>query len=292
MICRHPVRAGTFYEATPAECRAHAKKLIDQATLPADLTERVFGGIVPHAGWVYSGKLAAKTFNAMKGLGGPTTFVMFGAVHYSAARCGEISDRGVWRTPIGDLNVDEGLASALIAAGKGLIESNPSAHAYEHSLEVQMPFIKLLYPGALVVPIVVPPVLDSAHIGLIVGGIIAERFPQVRVIGSTDLTHHGGQQFTSPGGRGEQGMKWTAANDRRMIDLMVAMKAEKIVPEADANGNACGAGAIAATIAACRACGATRGICLEYTNSYEVVHASFPNDPDDTTVGYASVVFV
>ncbi len=76
-----------------------------------------------------------------------------------------------------------------------------------------------------------------------------------------------------------------------MLDLIVAMDAQAIVAEAEARGNACGAGAIAATLAACQALGATRGCCLEYTNSYEVVHAMYPNDMDDTTVGYASVVF-
>jgi hypothetical protein len=86
-------------------------------------------------------------------------------------------------------------------------------------------------------------------------------------------------------------VRWTEANDRRMIELMEKLSAEKVVAEAESRGNACGAGAVAATIAACRELGATRGVCLEYTNSFQVVHAAYPDDPDDTTVGYASVVF-
>ena len=69
------------------------------------------------------------------------------------------------------------------------------------------------------------------------------------------------------------------------------MDAAAVLSEAETHGNACGAGAIAATIEACRATGATRGILLHYTNSYEVVHARYPYELDDTTVGYASVVF-
>ena len=69
------------------------------------------------------------------------------------------------------------------------------------------------------------------------------------------------------------------------------MEAETIVPEARERMNACGAGAIAATVAACKRLGAKRGVCLEYTNSYQITHDLNPDHADDTTVGYASVVF-
>ena len=76
-----------------------------------------------------------------------------------------------------------------------------------------------------------------------------------------------------------------------MLDLVETMAAEKIVPEATERRNSCGAGAIAAAITACRQLGASRGLVLAYTNSYEISHAIRPNYADDTTVGYASVVF-
>ena len=88
-----------------------------------------------------------------------------------------------------------------------------------------------------------------------------------------------------------EGVDWTVANDHRMIELMAAMKADEVVGEAQQYGNACGAGAIAATIAACSRLGATAGHCLWYTNSYEIMQALYPGRGDDTTVGYASVVF-
>ena len=76
-----------------------------------------------------------------------------------------------------------------------------------------------------------------------------------------------------------------------MLELIRRMAAEEIVPEADLHGNACGAGAIAAAIAACHELGATIGHCIEYTNSYRVIREMYPGEQDDTTVGYASVVF-
>jgi hypothetical protein len=289
MDIRQPARAGSFYDGSPERCRRHALQLLEQSPTDADLPRPVFGGIVPHAGWVFSGALAARTLKALEGDGPPRTLVLLGADHFGLAEAGEVYHRGAWRTPVGDVAIDEELAEAILQAGTRL-RANPQAHAHEHSLEVQVPFIKLLYPAARIVPITVPPTFQAVEIGQTVGSAIAGGFAEVAIVGSTDLSHHGGH-FPAPGGHGAIGAKWTAANDRRILNLMETMDAQAVIPEADAHGNACGAGAIAATIAACRALGATRGVCLQYTNSYQVVHAMAPNDSDDTTVGYASVVF-
>ena len=289
MNIRHPVRAGTFYESSPSSCRRHATKLIDNAELSKDLPKQLFGGIVPHAGWTYSGRLAAMTLKAIAAAQPPRTVVLLGADHTGAVRRAEVYDSGVWHTPLGEVAVDEEVAAALLEAGD-LMQANPNAHDYEHSIEVQIPILQVLCPEARIVPIAVPPTHEAVQIGEMIGQVLSQRFPAVHVVASTDLTHHGGH-FPAPGGRGEKGVKWTVANDRRMIDLMESMAAEQVVPECESRGNACGAGAVAAGIAACRAIGATRGILLEYTNSYEVVHKMYPYELDDTTVGYASGVF-
>lgn len=289
MNIRQPISAGGFYEVSPSSCRHHAAKLFASAEPPEDLPGVLYGGLVPHAGWMYSGKLSALTFKALVAAGPLETVVLFGADHCGVVRRGEVYDSGVWRTPLGDVLVDEELATALLAAGEPL-RANPQAHAHEHSLEVQIPLLQSIGPSAKIVPIAVPPTDEAVRIGQLVGKTLREHYPAVRVIGSTDLTHHGGH-FPALGGRGIAGVRWTVANDRRMIDIIEAMDAEEVITEARQHSNACGAGAVAATIAACSAMGAGRGICLQYTNSYEVVHARWPNEPDDTTVGYASVVF-
>ena len=289
MNIRLPRYAGSFYEASASSCRRHAERLLEAAEVPSDLPARLYGGIVPHAGWDFSGAVAARTLAALAKAGPLGTVVLFGTDHRGAAAGGEVFDSGLWRTPLGEVPVDEAAAAAIVSAGAGL-RANPRAHEGEHSLEVQLPFLQVLAPSVKVVPIAVPPVPEAARIGRTVGEVLAARFPAAKVIGSTDLTHHGGH-FDAPGGRGPAGEKWTRKNDRRMLDLIVAMDAEAVVPEADERSNACGAGAIAATLAACQELGATRGIVLHYTNSYEVVHARYPDDPDDTTVGYAAVVF-
>jgi AmmeMemoRadiSam system protein B len=289
MNIRYPSRAGSFYEAQATTCRHQAGKLLNAAELPDDLPARILGGLVPHAGWMYSGRLAALTLKALQATGPLDTLVLLGADHTGAVRKGEVYDSGVWRTPLGDVPVDRDLAEALLEAAPCL-RSNPQAHAHEHSLEVQVPLLQVLSPGVKIVPIAVPPTDLAVEIGAAVGALLAARFPAARVVGSTDLTHHAGH-FPAPGGHGKEGVDWTVRNDRRMLDLIEAMHGEEVVAEAYQHGNACGAGAIAAAIAACRAMGATAGRCLEYTNSYDVIHAIYPGDPDDTTVGYASVVF-
>jgi AmmeMemoRadiSam system protein B len=297
MNIRLPLYAGSFYESSASTCRHQVQKLLDQAALPPDLPSPLYGGLVPHAGWVFSGAVAARTFKALTQGQAPQTVVLFGADHRGTASEGEVFDSGLWETPLGEAMIDEAVASAILDAGAAL-RSNPRAHAQEHSLEVQLPLLQAVAPGAKIVPIEVPPTPAAHEIGRAVGEVLARLFPAgsgkatrpVCVVGSTDLTHHGGH-FGCPGGHDAAGERWARANDRRMLDLVEAMDAEAIVAEAADHQNACGAGAIAATIAACKALGAARGIVLHYTNSYEVVHAHNPQDPDDTTVGYASVVF-
>jgi len=289
MNLRQPVVAGQFYEGSHSTCRHHAERLLASAAAGEDLPAPLVGGLVPHAGWTYSGPVAARTLRAL--LDGATreTVVLFGAVHRGLVEMGEVYDSGVWRTPLGDVAIDERLAAELIAAAD-CCRANPDAHAQEHSLEVQLPLLQVLAPEAKILPIAVPPTEIAVEIGRAVGSALTGAGPEICVVGSTDLTHHG-RAYRSTHHLGTESEPYARANDRRMLDAIEAMDADGIVPEARRNHNACGAGAIAATIAACRALGAEKGICLEYTNSYAITHAKYAYDPDDSTVGYASVVF-
>jgi len=288
MNIRRAVRAGSFYEASASSCRLHAGNLLTAAEVPADLPARRAGGLVPHAGWSFSGRLAALTLNALlsQPSAAPRTVVLLGADHVGRARMGEVFDSGVWQTPLGEVAVDADLTAALLKAG-GPLRANPDAHLHEHSIEVQLPLLQLLNPHGKIVPIAVPPTPLAVKIGHAIGCVLRERFPDAVVVGSTDLTHHGGH-FGSPGGRGLAGVRWSETNDRRLLDRIDALDANGVIVESAAHHNACGPGAIAATIAACRELGATTAHLLEYTHSYDIMRQ---NDPDDTTVGYASIVF-
>ena len=112
----------------------------------------------------------------------------------------------------------------------------------------------------------------------------------VGYLGSTDLTHYGPRYQFTPHGVGPEGLRWAKdVNDRRMLDVMIELREEDAVREAAEHRNACGAGAVAATIAACKAGGANRALVLAHTTSNEVLRARY-GDMEDA-VGYAGVVF-
>jgi hypothetical protein len=286
---REAYRAGSFYEASEAGCRKSATELIESARLPDDLPAGVCGGLVPHAGWMFSGTTAALTLKALDRAGRLERVVLFGADHWGLAGSGAVHDRGSWQTPLGEVEVDEELAAALLESVDAL-SAQPSAHAREHSIEVQLPLMQVLNPNVRVVPIGISAQGGADEVGRAVGRVLNERFGEASVLGSTDLTHYGPQYGFTPGGTGRAGLEWAAENDRRILRLIEEMKAGQIVDEAARRQNACGGGAVAATIAAAESLGARRGVCLEYTTSAEVLQQTYATAAEDA-VGYASVVF-
>jgi AmmeMemoRadiSam system protein B len=108
------------------------------------------------------------------------------------------------------------------------------------------------------------------------------------VVGSTDLTHYGPSYGMVGKGRGREGITWAKeVNDRKMIELILSFQTDRIIPEAAEHHNACGAGAVAATVSAAQRLGAREGILLAHTTSAEVMGSL---DTEDS-VGYAGVVF-
>ncbi len=286
---RQPYRAGSFYEADPASCRRAAEKLLSRASLPKDLPEGLFGGLVPHAGWVFSGKTAGITLKALAERDRLGRVVVFGADHWGIADGAAIDETGEWETPLGGVPVDAELAAALREACPQL-RPDSRAHAREHSIEVQLPLMKFLREDVRIVPVNVSPTPEALQIGKAVGQVLKERFPSTSVVGSTDLTHYGPQYGFTPGGPGPAGQEWAKENDQRLLWLIEQMQAEQIVEETATHMNACGGGAVAATMSACLAMGASRGIVLEHCTSAEVMEQVY-HAPAEDAVGYAAVVF-
>jgi hypothetical protein len=146
-------------------------------------------------------------------------------------------------------------------------------------------------PDAKILPIMIPPSEHAAGLGRIIGRTIREAQTPAVIVASSDLTHYGPSYGFLPAGDGPEGVRWAKENnDRRILDLILDMQPDRIVPEAAQHKNACGSGAIAAAIAACQQLGATRGLLLHHTNSYEVLHDRYPDALTDA-VGYAAVAF-
>jgi AmmeMemoRadiSam system protein B len=196
---------------------------------------------------------------------------------------------GAWQTPLGTVEIDERLADR-ICSQTNLVQVDAYAHENEHSIEVQIPFIQHLFSQARIVPIVVPPLGNAHEVGQAVARTVQTYEADVLFVGSTDLTHYGPRYQFTPKGIGPDSLRWSKdENDRRLIDLIVAMRADQIVSEVQTHQNACGAGAIAATVAACGQIGASQAVVLEHTTSAEVLGEQF--GPMGDSVGYAGIVF-
>lgn len=287
MRVRRPVVAGQFYPSDRTGCIRMIEECLPAQPLTG-LPEMIVAGVVPHAGWVFSGPTAAKVFAAIKSQFIPETVVLLSADHRWGGFRPAVYGSGAWLTPLGEVEVAADLAQAVIREGAGRLVDAPEAHAGEHSAEVQVPFIQHLFPQARILPILVSPDELALEAGEAIARAIAAWGQRAVVVGTSDLTHYGAMYYGfAPAGTGERALAWARANDERVIRLMLEMRAEEVVPETETHHNACGGGAIAATIAAARALGAQKGVLLEYTNSHQVR----PRGPATDFVGYAAVVF-
>jgi AmmeMemoRadiSam system protein B len=246
-------------------------------------------GIVPHAGWVCSGAVAAEVIQILGQNPDIETFVVFGTMHRVHGHKATVDPEGVWVTPLGEIALDKELAAAVLAASPILAEDSFS-HLSEHSIEVQVPFIQQVKPAAQLLPILVPPADDAPKVGRIVAEQVQKTGRKAVFLGSTDLTHYGPRYYFTPHGAGREGLAWAKdVNDRRMIDLCLKLAAEEVVNEANHHHNACGSGAVAATLAAARQCAATSAHLCRHTTSAEVLHEKL--GPMTDAVGYAGIIF-
>ncbi len=299
---RKPIVAGQFYPDGHDQCVDEINQCLEEATEnqpsrlgvaegKAKVPDTIVAGIVPHAGWTFSGATAAMVFSAIKQQH-PTVhaFVIFGAAHSYMGQPPAVYDTGIWVTPLGEIAIDEELASAILESKTAI--SDRDAHNSEHSMEVQVPFIQHFFPGAKILPILTPPSKQAIHLGEIVASIISsddER--KIVCLGSTDLTHYGPRYGFTPMGAGKEGLKWaTEVNDKQFIDFALSLQPDKMLESAAENYNACGAGAAAAAVAVAKALGKTKGVLLAHTNSNEIMLRKMGATSRES-VGYAAIVF-
>jgi len=290
MQIRKPIVAGQFYPGERDSCITEIEQYLEAAALSEPLPETIVAGIVPHAGWMFSGGVAGLVFQAVKKRHEKVdTFVIFGAAHSYFGQSPAVYEAGSWMTPLGEVAIDEALAEAVLAGGGAV--SDASAHRGEHSIEVQVPFIQLLFPDAEIVPVLVPPAQNAISLGETVGGVITAGGKKIVCIGSTDLTHYGPRYGFTPMGTGAESLQWVSdVNDRHFIDLALKLEPGAMLASAAEHYNACGAGAAAAAVAAAKKAGKTKGLLLAHTNSNEVMLRKMGTSSTDA-VGYAAMVF-
>jgi AmmeMemoRadiSam system protein B len=291
MQARKPVVAGQFYPGQHDSCLTAIQECLEEANLSGPLPQTIVAGIVPHAGWTFSGSLAALVFSAIKQRHEKVnSFILFGAAHGYFGALPVVDDKGAWTTPLGDVVIDEELAKAVISTGQAV--SDPDAHLCEHSIEVQVPFIQDIFPGAKIVPVLVPPMEPAVELGTSVGEIVAKaEKKKIICIGSTDLTHYGPRYGFVPMGTGKHALEWAKkVNDKKFIDLALNLEPAELLANAVKNGNACGPGAAAATVAAAKKLGCKQGLLLGHMTSNEIMLKKMGTTSAEA-VGYAGIIF-
>ena len=282
MSDRRPMLFRGFY---PGDCRQQIGEFLATYRPPESIETQARAAVVPHAGWAYSGGVAARTLKALAEGVKPEVLILLGAVHREPLAVSAMYPSGDWETPLGPVTVAAELAVEVHGALEGLVELNAAAHSSEHSLEVLLPFLHEIFPQVPVLPLMIPPEASPEEIGKRLGRLL--QGSKAVAVASTDLTHYGVRFGFTPAGTGTSAHDWMRENDRRILNLAQNLDAEKIPPEALTQRNACGSGALAAVTAFAREQGARRGTVLEHTDSYTV---GGEKDPFEMAVGYAGIL--
>ena len=273
--------AGSWYPATASECESSIQKFLKEGQEPFEGS--FAGGIVPHAGWYYSGSIACRIIASLPSDETTDTIVLFGA-HMHKQSEPFILSHGAIETPFGDIEVDIELVDKICDA-ISIRKRSPFKFPDDNTLELQNPFIKYFFPDAKIVVCGVAPSFFASVIGTMVVQEAKHLSRNVRVIGSTDMTHYGPDFGFTTAGTGTEAVDWVKKiNDKTAIKAMLQMDESEIIAQGLENKNMCCPGAAAATAAACKKLGAARAIELDYATSFEKsASASF--------VGYAGILY-
>ena len=277
MQIRTPAVAGMFY---PKE-REELKTVIRDCFLhsfgpgkvpPAANDENILGVICPHAGYMYSGPVATNSFYSVSSQK-PELVIIVGPNHWGIG-CGVAAMKeGQWQTPLGNVEVDTESAIQINKITK-VIELDFFSHTRDHSLEVQVPILQEVYSHKFkILPIIL--INQDYQTAKEVGSAIAKiaNTKKTMIVGSSDFTHYEENSYAHK-------------QDKALIEPILDLDVEgfyKILQENQVS--ACGYGAIASTMVACKELGAKKGRLLKYATSGDVT------GDKSSVVGYASIVF-
>ena len=269
-----------WYPVDKKECQGEIESFLEGWS-PSVPMKTVRGGIVPHAGWYFSGKLAARIFHLMKSKSKADLIVLYGG-HLGPEGPPRMVMESSWETPFGDMEMDPEFGRNLMKKIEMKAESPASG---DNTIEIQLPMIKYFFPHAKLLAIRSPSSMKAEILGEEVARLANEKGRAVLAIGSTDLTHYGPNYGHVKKGIGPSALKWVREeNDRGFIDCALRMDAKGLIRHAGENDSACSAGAATSAMATCKAMGVGKGNLIEYYTSYDIM-------PDDSFVGYAGILY-
>jgi AmmeMemoRadiSam system protein B len=274
MKIRRPAVSGMFYAGTVEELEEQIgwcyKHEIGPGTIPrvnAAGPRQLVAMVVPHAGYYYSGPVAAHAYKELAEDGIFDTAVILGPNHTGYGGPVSLWAEGAWSTPLGEVEVDKKLAQRLLG---DVIKADESAHIHEHSVEVQLPWLQYLYRKVRIVPITM--LAQDLETARIVGKSIGRAGGNLIVIASSDLTHY-------------ESHSAAVEKDRSVIEAVVALDEEELYERCERlRCTMCGYGPVAAAIVASKEMKGKKASLLKYATSGDT------SGDFSRVVGYGSIV--
>jgi MEMO1 family protein len=265
-MIRKPAVAGQFYEGEAKRL----KRQLEQYIEPQAKKEDVLGIMVPHAGYMYSGKVAGTVYSRITI---PQTFIIIGPNHHGEGAPVAAVSEGVWETPLGTVAIDTETARKILT-NSSVLNDDHSAHVKEHSLEVQIPFMQYFSGDFQIVPITMYDynLLTCQDLGEAIAKAVKESPKKIVVVASSDMTHYENREIASK-------------KDRSVIEQILKLDPEGMLNTVISNNiSMCGSGPAAVMLFACKKLGAKKATLTFYNTSGDVT-----GDYDEV-VGYAGII--
>lgn len=264
-VIREPVVAGQFYPDTKSELEKMLSGLTEKAK-----KENVIGAISPHAGYIYSGGVAGKVLSRLPDR---KTFIIIGPNHTGRGMAFSVFPEGKWRTPLGLVDVDYDMAKRLIQ-NSDLFEADEAAHAYEHSIEVQIPFLQYLMKDFKILPVIISStdMVNLKRAGKDIAEMAKTEGVNFSIIASSDMTHYEAQEAAE---------KKDKAALASILELDENKLAEKV---AGMDISMCGIAPVIVMLSASKYLGAKTAELVDYKTSGEV------SGDYASVVGYGGVI--
>ena len=266
IMTRQPAVANRFYPGTADALALAVRDLLPKTALRK---KKAFAVVSPHAGYVYSGSVAGQVMSAVEI---PETVILLGPNHHGQGQPVALSE-STWHMPTGDVPIDREIASQLQSA-LSCSQFDETAHRYEHSLEVQVPFLQAMQKNLKIVPLVISHISYPlcAEIGQALAQVITSSGKDILLVASSDMTHYESRQSA---GR----------KDRLALEKIEALDANGLSRTVmDNRISMCGVIPVTIALLAAVQMGAQEARVLTYTDSGEI------SGDTDQVVGYAGIV--
>jgi len=270
---------GGWYPGNTKECEKEIEKICGQYQ---PVFNNKTGGLVPHAGWDFSGHIAAKTIKTLSSNQPKPDVICVIGGHLASYHPVLFLDYDQAETPFGNIPVLRDLTQKIIAP---IHEKIDDPNEGDNSIEILLPFVKYFFPDIPMIAFRAPLSKDSLLLGQRIAQISKDENLNILVISSSDLTHYGPNYSFIPHGVGEKALKWVKeVNDKELIDLIFKKDPEAVLSHSKENKSSCSGGAIAALMSFASEQNALKPNLIEYSTSFEVYFST-------SFVGYAGIVF-